>query len=393
MAKGNTTKKQQTEYERFKDNEPEYIESMTRQGNKNQNGNGKKRKDWVYWLVAVIVVTFSIIGVTNHMVNSREELTQEEQIAKLSAVEAVEQLFDENQEWIRQDVTQEEFDQVNQKVDDLTESSEKVKISSLLGKAEEQLTSQLEGQALVKGLTIDGGEANVDLEKADLLESLDDFPSNYNPEYVEELKEDYSGLAKKIAQALELQERIRELGVEMDTYLNKSELDKLNKRVEDLPFSDRKSQLTYDMKALYSEYDKQQKELEEQRAREQRQREAEEAKRKEEEAIRKAEQERLEEIERQAREQLEWEREQQRLQEEERQRIEDLNEYNNSYNNNGNTNTGEDSTEYDESTDLEESESVETEESTVPEAEESSSNNSSTNGQSTQESSESGTGE
>lgn len=325
MARGNKIGKSRTEYEKFKKNEPGYIESLLHKDTK------KRKKDWIWWLVALAVVSTSTYFLVDRMVESREELTQVSKIDKLSAEEAVHQLYDEEGKWIRKDLRQAEYDLVKQKVEDLNDSAEKAKIRSLLATAGEQLESQLKGLALVNGLKTKSGDINVDLKEKDLVTDLKDFPKNYNPEYVEELKSEYQKIAKVIEKAIDLQTRVRELTVGMDKGLDKTELDSLNKQVEGLPYSDRKMQLTNDMKALYQEYNKQQEELKKQLAEEKRQREIEEERRRQEEEIRKVEQERQAEIERQEQERLEWKREQERIEAEEQKRIEES--YNNTHNN------------------------------------------------------------
>src|SRR5699024_2810896 len=82
--------------------------------------------------------------------------------------------------------------------------------------------------------------------------------SKFNPDYAKELKDKYEEASKVIKNAIKLEESIRALGTEMDTSLDKAELDLLNKEVDGLPMSERKSRLTLDMKALYQEYDRQQ---------------------------------------------------------------------------------------------------------------------------------------
>lgn len=310
------------EYRKFKKEEPEYIKKKV---DEMSPKNRKSKKDWMIWSGVIVVVSVLVFGTVNHMMESREEVSQEQVVNRLSAGEAVEQMFDSSGEWIRTDLTQKEFDVVSQKVDELDDSSRKVKISSQLNTAREQLESQLEAISLVNGLKTSGGVANVDLKTEDLLNDMEDFPSNYNPEYVEELKKEYQTLFEEIKKAESLQKRVRELAVDMDGYLDKTVLDSLDEQVKGLPDSDKRDQLVYDMKSLYQEYDKQQEELERIREEEERQRRKEEARRKEEEAVRRAEQERLEEARRREQEQIEREQEKERLRQEELERIEEFN--------------------------------------------------------------------
>ena len=301
-----------TDYQQFKEiEEPNYLKT---QRNNVQSGT-KKRKDWLWWLIALVVLSTSIYFVVDHMFESRDEVYNSAQIARLSAREAVEQMFDGELEYIRRDLTEEEYNQIHEMVDNVPESSEKVQINSLLRKAGEQLESQLEAQHLVDSLKTSSGEPNVDLKRNDLIKDKSAFPRGYDPEYAQELETEYQELVTVIVLAIDLQDAIRKLA-RSDEKLDKSELDQLNIEVEKLPFSDRKTQLTYDMKALYQTYDKQQ--------------EAEEAYRREQEEIRRKEEEiRLEEqrkeqerIEQQQREEQRLREEQERREQEERDRLE-----------------------------------------------------------------------
>ena len=330
MTRGSNKGTKPTEYQRFKNNEQKYIKTRVH----GYEPKPKKRKDWIWWLVAVVVLSTSIYFVVDHMVDSRDAVYDSAQIARLSAREAVEQMFDEDENgelsYIRRDLTLDEYNQIKEMVDEVPESSEKVQINSLMREAGEQTESQGEAIGLIEGLKTPSGEPNVDLTKKDLLEDMSEFPSNFNPEYVNELEQEYVELANVITDANDLQERIRELAVNEDGYLDKDELDSLDTQVEDLPFSDRKSQLTYDMKALYQTYERQQVELEKKREEEEARRAEQERYRQEQEEIRRKEAEKRAEEE--AREQaiieqqLEKERQEQaerdRIEREERERIE-----------------------------------------------------------------------
>lgn len=318
-----------TDYQQFKEiEEPNYLKI---QRNNVQSGT-KKRKDWLWWLIALVVLSTSIYFVVDHMFESRDEVYNSAQIARLSAREAVEQMFDGELEYIRRDLTEEEYNQIHEMVDNVPESSEKVQISSLLRKAGEQLESQLEAQHLVDSLKTSSGEPNVDLKRNDLIKDKSAFPRGYDPEYAQELETEYQKLVTVIVLAIDLQDEIRKLA-RSDERLDKAELDQLNIEVEKLPFSDRKTQLTYDMKALYQTYDKQQEELKKQLEEERKRQEAEEAEeayRREQEEIRRKEEEiRLEEqrkeqerIEQQQREEQRLREEQERREQEEREQEE-----------------------------------------------------------------------
>lgn len=328
MSRGSNKGNKTTEYERFKGNEQEYINTRV------YADEPKKRKDWIWWLVAVFVLSTSIYFVVNHMVESRDAVYDSEQIARLSAREAVEQMFDEDENgelsYIRRDLTMEEYNQIKEMVDKVPDSSEKVKINSLMRLAGEQIESQVGALELVNSLKTASGEPNVDLSKKDLLEDIKAFPRKYNPEYARELEQEYVELASIIERANDLQIRIKELWANEEEYLDKAELDSLDTQVENLQFSDRKSQLTYDMKALYQRYDFQQEELQKQREEEERIRAEHERYRQEQEEIRRQEAERRaeEEARRQAiiEQELEEERQRQaerdRIEREERERIE-----------------------------------------------------------------------
>lgn len=315
-----------TDYQQFKEiEEPNYLKT---QRNNVQSGT-KKRKDWLWWLIALVVLSTSIYFVVDHMFESRDEVYNSAQIARLSAREAVEQMFDGELEYIRRDLTEEEYNQIHEMVDNVPESSEKVQISSLLRKAGEQLESQLEAQHLVDSLKTSSGEPNVDLKRNDLIKDKSAFPRGYDPEYAQELETEYQELVTVIVLAIDLQDEIRKLA-RSDERLDKAELDQLNIEVEKLPFSDRKTQLTYDMKALYQTYDKQQEELKKQLEEERKRQEAEEDYRREQEEIRRKEEEiRLEEqrkeqeiLEQQQREEQRLREEQERREQEERDRLE-----------------------------------------------------------------------
>lgn len=294
-----------TDYQQFKEiEEPNYLKT---QRNNVQSGT-KKRKDWLWWLIALVVLSTSIYFVVDHMFESRDEVYNSAQIARLSAREAVEQMFDGELEYIRRDLTEEEYNQIHEMVDNVPESSEKVQISSLLRKAGEQLESQLEAQHLVDSLKTSSGEPNVDLKRNDLIKDKSAFPRGYDPEYAQELETEYQKLVTVIVLAIDLQDEIRKLA-RSDERLDKAELDQINIEVEKLPFSDRKTQLTYDMKALYQTYDKQQEELKKQLEEERIEEERLEQERLEQEKLEqeRLEQERLEQ-ERIAQEQAEQER-------------------------------------------------------------------------------------
>lgn len=328
MTRGSNKGTKTTEYERFKGNEQKYINTRV------YEGEPKRRKDWVWWLVAVFVLSTSIYFVVDHMVESRDAVYDSAQIARLSAREAVEQMFDEDENgelsYIRRDLTMEEYNQIKEMVDEVPDSSEKVQINSLMRLAGEQIESQVEALELVNSIKTASGEPNVDLSKRDLLEDMKEFPRKYNPEYAEELEKEYVKIASIIEGANDLQLRIKELWANEEEYLDKAELDSLDTQVENLPFSDRKSQLTYDMKALYQRYDRQQEELEKQRKIEEERRAEQERYRQEQEEIRRKEAEKRaeEEARKQAiiDQQLEKERQEQterdRIEREERERIE-----------------------------------------------------------------------
>ena len=332
MSRGINRGTKTTEYERFKGNEQEYINTRVYE----YEPKPKKRKDWIWWLVAVIMLTTSIYFIVDHMVESRDAVYDSEQIARLSAREAVEQMFDEDENgelsYIRRDLTLDEYNQIKEMVDEVPESSEKVQINSLMRLTMEQLESQEEALELVKSIKTASGEPNVDLSKRDLLEDMGDFPRNYNPEYARELEQEYVQLASIIERANDLQARIRDLAVNEDEYLDKAELDSLDTQVENLPFSDRKSQLTYDMKALYQTYERQQEELEEQLRIEEIRRAEQERYRQEQEEIKRKEAERREEeearkqaiIEQELEEERQRQAERDRIEREERERIEQL---------------------------------------------------------------------
>ena len=314
MTRGSNKGTKTTEYERFKGNEQEYINTRVYE----YEPKPKMRKDWIWWLVAVIVLSTSIYFVVDHMVESRDAVYDSEQIARLSAREAVEQMFDEDENgelsYIRRDLTLDEYNQIKEMVDEVPESSEKVQINSLMRLTGEQVESKERAIELIEGLKTPSGEPNVDLSKKDLLEDMSEFPSNFNPEYARELEQEYVQLASVIERANDLQARIRDLAVNEDEYLDKAELNSLDTQVENLPFSDRKSQLTLDMKAMYQTYERQQEELEKQRRIEEERRAEQERYRQEKEEIKRKEAERREEEE--AREQAERDR----IEREERQR-------------------------------------------------------------------------
>lgn len=320
MTRGSNKGTKTTEYERFKGNEQEYINTRV------YVDEPKRRKDWIWWLVAVFVLSTSIYFVVDHMVESRDAVYDSAQIARLSAREAVEQMFDEDENgelsYIRRDLTMEEYNQIKEKVDKVPDSSEKVQINSLMRLAGEQLESQLEALELVNSIKTASGEPNVDVSKKDLLEDMRDFPRNYNPEYAKELEQEYVKIASIIERANDLQLRIKELWNNKEEYLVKAELDSLDTQVENLPFSDRKSQLTYDMKALYQTYDRQQEELEKQRKLEEERRAEQERYRQEQEEIRRQEDERRAEEEARKQAIIDQQLEKDRQEQAERDRIE-----------------------------------------------------------------------
>lgn len=330
MGNGNNSNKQQSEYNKFKQQEDSYLDSVQVEQEKKPN----RWKELGIWVVAIMVLSTSIYFAVDYMLTSRDEVYSSAQVARLSAREAVDQMFaeDENGElaYIRRDLTQEEYDQIEEMVEIIPESSEKVQINIKLRDAGEQLQSQLRAIELVEGLKTQEGDPNVDLKRSEVITEIDRFPDNFNPTYALELQEEYQAMAKVITDAHDLKDEIQELAVQLDDYLDKQQLDSLQTRVDGLPFSDLKSQLTFDMKALFQEYDRQQEELEEQRLEEERRRKEEEKYRLEQEEIqRKAEEERLE---RQRREEaiLEQQREEERQRQaeidrqerEERERIE-----------------------------------------------------------------------
>lgn len=315
---GKKRQKGLTEYETFKKFEPEYIESK-------MSTNKKKRKDWIGWLVAIIVLSTSIYFVIGHMMATRDAVYDSAQVARLSASEAVEQMFDRDDEgnltYIRRDLTQNEYNQIEEMVEGVPESSEKVQITILLRTAGEQLESQLYALELIEGLQTPNGEPNVDLAGIDILMDMDNFPRNYNPEYAQELEDEYVRLAGVIRGAIDLEARIRDLAVNNDDNLILEEIDSLNDQVEALPFSDRKSKLTNDIKALYQAYEEQLERLEEQRVEEERRKAEQERYRQEQEAIRKREAERLAEQERREQERIAEEQAEQRRRQEEQDRL------------------------------------------------------------------------
>ena len=318
MSRGSNKGTKTTEYGRFKGNEQEYINTRVYE----YEPKPKMRKDWIWWLLAVIVLSTSIYYVVDHMVESRDAVYDSEQIARLSAREAVEQMFDEDENgelsYIRRDLTVEEYNQIKEKVDGVPDSSEKVQINSLMRLAGEQLESQEEAIELVNSIKTASGEPNVDLRRADVLSDADRFPDGFNPEYVEELKTEYQRLARIVNDAHVLKETIQGLAVQLDEYLVKQQLDSLQQQVDALPFSDLKHQLTIDMKALYQEYDRQQEELENQRKIEEEIRRQEAEKRAEEEARKQAI------IEQQLEEERQIQAERDRIEREERELIEQL---------------------------------------------------------------------
>lgn len=255
--KGNRDELGLTEYEKFRLGEPSYIQSKVSEEDK-KKVKKKGHKEVIGWLVALTLIGGGIYGVTNHMFESREDVYQAENVARMTAEEAVENLYDSDGKYVRRDLTQEEYDQVVAMVAEVPESSNKVKINSRLEQAGEQIKEQLEAVELVSTLRLPNGEVNVDLDGDVIKENLASFPSNFNPDYAKELKDKYEEASKVIKNAIKLEESIRELGTETGTRLDKAELDLLNKEVDGLPMSERKSRLTLDMKALYQEYNRQQ---------------------------------------------------------------------------------------------------------------------------------------
>ena len=255
--KGNRDELRLTEYEKFRLGEPSYIQSKVSEEDK-KKVKKKGHKEVIGWLVALTLIGGGIYGVTNHMFESREDVYQAENVARMTAEEAVENLYDSDGKYVRRDLTQEEYDQVVAMVAEVPESSNKVKINSRLEQAGEQIKEQLEAVELVSTLRLPNGEVNVDLDADVIKENLASFPSNFNPDYAKELKDKYEEASKVIKNAIKLEESIRALGTETDMSLDKAELDLLNKEVDGLPMSERKSRLTLDMKALYQEYDRQQ---------------------------------------------------------------------------------------------------------------------------------------
>lgn len=255
--KGNRDELGLTEYEKFRLGEPSYIQSKVSEEDK-KKVKKKGHKEVIGWLVALTLIGGGIYGVTNHMFESREDVYQAENVARMTAEEAVENLYDSDGKYVRRDLMQEEYDQVVAMVAEVPESSNKVKINSRLEQAGEQLKEQLEAVELVSTLRLPNGEVNVDLDGDVIKENLASFPSKFNPDYAKELKDKYEEASKVIKNAIKLEESIRALGTETDTRLDKAELDLLNKEVDGLPMSERKSRLTLDMKALYQEYNRQQ---------------------------------------------------------------------------------------------------------------------------------------
>lgn len=255
--KGNRDELGLTEYEKFRLGEPSYIQSKVSEEDK-KKVKKKGHKEVIGWLVALTLIGGGIYGVTNHMFESREDVYQAENVARMTAEEAVENLYDSDGKYVRRDLTQEEYDQVVAMVAEVPESSNKVKINSRLEQAGEQIKEQLEAVELVSTLRLPNGEVNVDLDADVIKENLASFPSKFNPDYAKELKDKYEEASKVIKNAIKLEESIRALGTETGTSLDKAELDLLNKEVDGLPMSERKSRLTLDMKALYQEYNRQQ---------------------------------------------------------------------------------------------------------------------------------------
>ena len=255
--KGNRDELGLTEYEKFRLGEPSYIQSKVSEEDK-KKVKKKGHKEVIGWLVALTLIGGGIYGVTNHMFESREDVYQAENVARMTAEEAVENLYDSDGKYVRRDLTQEEYDQVVAMVAEVPESSNKVKINSRLEQAGEQIKEQLEAVELVSTLRLPNGEVNVDLDGDVIKENLASFPSKFNPDYAKELKDKYEEASKVIKNAIKLEESIRALGTETGMSLDKAELDLLNKEVDGLPMSERKSRLTLDMKALYQEYDRQQ---------------------------------------------------------------------------------------------------------------------------------------
>lgn len=255
--KGNRDELGLTEYEKFRLGEPSYIQSKVSEEDK-KKVKKKGHKEVIGWLVALTLIGGGIYGVTNHMFESREDVYQAENVARMTAEEAVENLYDSDGKYVRRDLTQEEYDQVVAMVAEVPESSNKVKINSRLEQAGEQIKEQLEAVELVSTLRLPNGEVNVDLDGDVIKENLASFPSKFNPDYAKELKDKYEEASKVIKNAIKLEESIRALGTETGTSLDKAELDLLNKEVDGLPMSERKSRLTLDMKALYQEYNRQQ---------------------------------------------------------------------------------------------------------------------------------------
>lgn len=255
--KGNRDELGLTEYEKFRLGEPSYIQSKVSEEDK-KKVKKKGHKEVIGWLVALTLIGGGIYGVTNHMFESREDVYQAENVARMTAEEAVENLYDSDGKYVRRDLTQEEYDQVVAMVAEVPESSNKVKINSRLEQAGEQIKEQLEAVELVSTLRLPNGEVNVDLDADVIKENLASFPSKFNPDYAKELKDKYEEASKVIKNAIKLEESIRALGTETGMSLDKAELDLLNKEVDGLPMSERKSRLTLDMKALYQEYTRQQ---------------------------------------------------------------------------------------------------------------------------------------
>lgn len=309
MLKDGEDKKVTSEYEWFKEHEKEYLDKQTL----GYRLEKKKNKDWVYWLVAFIV-TFSFVGFTvNRMSQSAGEVKESQEISRMTAKEGVDHLYDEDGEWIRRNLTVNEYEQVEEKVKELEESSDKVHIKVRLDEAKEQLDSQEEAKRLVNELKNENGEANIDLKESVIEEKEGDFPSNYNPEYAKELELEYKELVIVIKESYKVQEEVIMMGSQTDKYIDGNQLKVLVEKVEGLPKSERKEKLLRDIRVLQDLYEEQQEEI--------RKREEIEAQRRKEEAER---QQRIEaEKEAQRQRELEEERKRQEILEEQRREKEE----------------------------------------------------------------------
>lgn len=314
MLKEGENKGLTSEYSWFKTHEEDYL-------NEQELGyqlKDKKNRDWLYWLIAFIV-TLSFVGFTvNRMSNSAGEVKVSQEISRMTAQEAVDHLFDEDGQWIRRNLTEDEFNQVSDKVDELEESSEKVHIKVRLDSAEEQLVSQLEALKLVNGLKTASGSVNIDLDREVTEKEASKFPDKYNPEYVEELRLEYEELLVLIRESYEIQDKIVGIGKKTDQYIDGNELSVLEEKVEGLPTSGRKERLQRDIKVLQELYEGQQKEIKERQAIEAERRKEEEARQQRIEAEKEAQRQKELEEERKRQEIIE----EQKREQEERDRIE-----------------------------------------------------------------------